>query len=49
MQYVLGWSIKKRGSFLKHLVLVSKTVATSYTFNKQKCSTTVFVDGKIVN
>ena len=35
-RHVLGWSIKKCGSFLKYVVLVSKTVA--YIYNKQKCS-----------
>ena len=40
MWHVLGWSIKNCGSFLKYIVLVSKTMATSYIFNKQKCSTT---------
>ena len=34
MWHVLGWDIKKCGSFLKYGVLVSKTVATSYIFNK---------------
>ena len=50
MQHVLGWSIKKCGSFLKYVVLVSKTVATSTNgciFNMQNCSTTVLADGKI--
>ena len=34
MPQVLGWSIKKCDSFMKYVVLVSKTVATSYIFNK---------------
>ena len=34
MQHVLGWSTKKSGSFFQYVVLVSKTVATSYIFNK---------------
>ena len=46
---VLGWSIRKCGSFLKYVVLVSKTVATRYIFNKKTYSTTVYADGKIVN
>ena len=33
MRHVLGWSIKKSGSFLKYLVLVSKTMATSKSLN----------------
>ena len=49
MWYFLGWSIKKCGSFLKKVVLISKIVATSYIFKKQKCSTTVLAEGKIVN
>ena len=49
MRHVRGWSIKKYGSFLKYVVLVSKTVATCYIFNKLKCSTTVLADGKIGN
>ena len=32
IQHVLGWYIKKYGSFLKYVVLISKTVA--YIFNK---------------
>ena len=40
-------SIKKCGSFLKYVVLVSKTVAD--IFNKLKYSTIVLADGKIVN
>ena len=35
MQHALGWSIKKSGSFLKHIVLVSKTVANSYIFKSK--------------
>ena len=35
MEYFLGWSIKKCGSFLKYVVLVSKTV--DYIFSKWKC------------
>ena len=34
MQYVVGWSVKESGFFLKYVALVSKTVATSYIFNK---------------
>ena len=47
IRHVLGWSIEKCGSFLKYVVLVSKTVATRYIFKKQKCSTVVLADGKI--
>ena len=49
IRHVLGWSIKKCGSFWKYVVLISKTVATRYIFNKLKCSTTVLADGRIVN
>ena len=49
MQHVLGWSTKKSESILKYVVLVSKTVAANYIFNKWKCSTIVHADGKIVN
>ena len=50
MRHVLGWSIKKCGSFLKYIVLVFKTMATRYVFNNQKeCSTLMFADGEIVN
>ena len=34
IRHLLGWSIKKCGSFLKYVVLISKTVATRYIFNK---------------
>ena len=34
IRHVLGWSIKKYDSFLKYVVLVSKTVATRYIFRK---------------
>ena len=34
VRYVLGWSTKKCGSFLKYVVQVSKTVATRYIFRK---------------
>ena len=34
MRHILGWSSKKCGSFLKYVVLVSKTVATRYMFRK---------------
>ena len=47
--HVLGWSIKKWGSILKHLILVSKTVATRSIFRKKKFSTTVLADDKIVS
>ena len=47
--HALGWSIKNRGSFLKDLVLVSKTLVTHYIFNKSKCSTAALAGGKIVN
>ena len=32
MQYVLGWSIKMCGSFLKYVVQITKTLG--YIFNK---------------
>ena len=41
MRHVLGWSINKCDSFLKYVVLVSKTVA--YIYNKQKCSLLQFL------
>ena len=46
-QHVVGWSIEKCGSFLKYVVLVSKTVA--YIYNKPVFATTVFADSKIFN
>ena len=49
MWHALGRSIKKSGYFLKYVVLVSKTVATSYIFAKLKCSATVLADTKIIN
>ena len=41
MRHVLGWSIKKCDSFLKYVVLVSKTVA--YIYKKQNCSLLQFL------
>ena len=49
IQRVLGWSIKKYGSFLKYVVPVSKTATTHYIFQKEKRASTVLADNKIVN
>ena len=35
MWHVLGWSVKKCGSFLKYVVLAFKSVATSYIFKSK--------------